>query len=158
MIATVRGRFAGVSGQVAFDPDRLGEASATVDIDVNSIDTREAQRDAHLKSGDFFDAGQFPTMRFESRRVDALAPDGSSFELVGDLTIKGVTREVRLDVQSNGLQKDPWGGERAGFSAETSINRKDFGLNWNQVLESGGFLVGDVVKITLDVELVKLSV
>lgn len=158
MIATVRGRFAGVSGQVAFDPNRLSEASATVEIDVNSIDTREAQRDAHLKSGDFFDAERFPTLRFESRRVDAIAADGSSFQLVGDLTIKDVTQEVRLDVEAHGLQKDPWGGERAGFSAQTSINRKDFGLNWNQVLESGGFLVGDVVKITLDVELVKLSV
>jgi polyisoprenoid-binding protein YceI len=153
MITTTRGRFGDVQGIVAFDPADLSTGSADVTINVASIDTREAQRDAHLRSADFFDVEQFPVMTFKSRAVRSLK--GDAFQLVGDLTIKGLTREVVLDVESHGLQKDPWGGQRAGFSAHTTISRKDFGLTWNQLLETGGVAVGDAVKITLDVELIQ---
>jgi polyisoprenoid-binding protein YceI len=153
MISTVRGRFGGVTGRVSFDPSDLTTGSAEVTIDVASIDTREPKRDEHLRSADFFEVDKFPALTFTSRRVQAVK--GDTFQLVGDLTIKGVTREVVLDAESHGLQNDPWGGERAGFSARTQINRKDFGLTWNVALETGGIVVGDEVKITLDVELVK---
>ena len=115
MISTVRGRFAGVSGTVEFDPSDLSTGQARVSIDTASIDTRDEKRDAHLKSADFFDVASFPAITFVSRRVQAVK--GERFQLVGDLTIKDVTREVVLDVESNGLQADPWGGQRAGFSA-----------------------------------------
>ena len=153
MIATVRGRFSEIQGQVSFDPADLSSGSVNVSINVASVDTREAKRDAHLRSADFFDVEKFPAMTFQSRRVQALK--GSTFQLVGDLTLKDVTREVTLDVESQGLQADPWGGERAGFSARTSINRKEFGLTWNVALETGGIMVGEDVKITIDAELVK---
>ena len=153
MIATVRGRFADVKGTVVTDDSDLARAEVDVVIDVNSIDTREAKRDAHLKSADFFDAETFPRITFKSTRVSGAG--GDQFELVGDLTIHGVTREVTLDVTSEGRAKDPWGGERAGYSAQTRVNRKDFGLTWNQALETGGFIVGDEIKISLDLELVK---
>ena len=153
MISTVRGRFGATAGHVSFDPSDLSTGSAEIMIDVTSVDTRDAQRDAHLRSADFFEADVFPVMTFKSRRVQAVS--GTAFQVVGDLTIKGVTREVVLDAESQGLQKDPWGGERAGFSARTVINRKDFGLVWNVALETGGIVVGEDVKITLDVELIK---
>ena len=153
MIATVRGRFAGVTGTVITDESDPGKAEVDVVIDVDSIDTREAKRDAHLKSADFFDVEKHPTITFKSTRVTGLK--GDEFKLVGNLTIHGVTREVTLDVTSEGRAKDPWGGERAGYSAVTRINRKDFGLTWNQALETGGLLVGDEIKIALDLELVR---
>jgi polyisoprenoid-binding protein YceI len=153
MISTARGRFGAVEGTVEFDPADLAHASAEVTIDAASIDTREAQRDAHLRSADFFDVEKYPSLTFKSRRVTDIK--GDQFKLIGDLTIKDTTREVVLDVTSHGFQKDPWGNDRTGFSAETSISRKEFGLLWNQILETGGLAVGDVVKITLDVELVK---
>ena len=153
MIATVRGRFADVKGTVVTDDSDLAKAEVDVVIDVNSIDTREAKRDAHLRSPDFFDAETFPLITFKSTRVTGTG--GDQFKLVGDLTIHGVTREVALDVTSEGRAKDPWGGERAGYSAQTRVNRKDFGLTWNQALETGGLLVGDEIKISLDLELVK---
>lgn len=153
MISTVKGRFTDVSGTVkshGADPV-TGEVDIT--INVGSIDTRETQRDAHLRSADFFDAAQFPTITFTSRRIEGVKGDG--FTLVGDLWMHGVSREVVLDVTSEGRGKDPWGGERAGFSATTKIKRSDFGLTWNQLLETGGVAVSDEVKISIDVELVK---
>ena len=153
MISTVRGRFGDVKGQVVFDPSDLTTGSVDVTIATATIDTRDAQRDAHLRSADFFDVEQFPVMTFTSRRIQQ--GKGEAFQVVGDLTIKGVTREVVLDAENHGLQKDPWGGERAGFSAKTVINRKDFGLGWNVALETGGILVGEDVKINLDIELIK---
>ena len=153
MISTVRGRFAAVKGTLVADEGDLSTAQVEVAIDVNSIDTREAQRDAHLKSADFFDAEQFPILTFKSTRVTDVK--GDRFKLVGDLTMHGVSREVTLDVTSEGRGKDPWGGERAGYSAVTKINRRDYGLTWNQVLEAGGIAVGDEVKISLDLEVVK---
>jgi polyisoprenoid-binding protein YceI len=153
MISTVKGRFGVVEGTVRTDEANPAQADVQVTIDAHSIDTREAQRDAHLKSADFFDAATYPTLTFTGGRVTDRS--GDRFRLTGELTIHGVTREVTLDVTSEGRGKDPWGGERAGYSATTKIKRSDFGLTWNQVLEAGGIAVGDEIKITLDVELVK---
>ena len=153
MISTVRGRFGSVSGTVEFPGGDYKDARADVSIDAASIDTREEKRDTHLRSADFFDVERFPTLTFKSRRVQAI--NGDTFQLVGDLTIKGITREVVLDVEVEGFQKDPWGNQKAGFSATTKVNRKDFGLTWNQALETGGLLVGDDVKISLDVQLLQ---
>lgn len=153
MITTVKGRFADVNGTVKTDDGDPARGEVDVTIAVASIDTREAQRDTHLRSADFFDAEHFPTLTFRSTRVESSRGDG--LRLVGNLTIRGVTREVALDVTSEGRVTDPWGGERAGFTASTTIKRSDFGLTWNQVLEAGGVAVGDEVKITIDAELVR---
>jgi polyisoprenoid-binding protein YceI len=153
MISTVRGRFAAVSGTVVTDEADPARGTAEIEIDAASIDTRESQRDAHLKSADFFDVENFPKLIFKSKRITDVK--GNAFKLIGDLTIHGVTREVALDVTSDGRGKDPWGGERSAFTATTAIKRSDYGLTWNQALEAGGFLVGDDIKISLDVELVK---
>jgi polyisoprenoid-binding protein YceI len=153
MISTVRGRFADVTGQLVSRDSNLTDGTIEVSIGVSSIDTREPQRDAHLRSADFFDAENHPAITFRSRRVEPRV-DGR-FAVAGDLTIRGTTREVALDVTTEGRGKDPWGGERAGFSATTKIRRSDFGLTWNQLLETGGVAVGDDVTITIDAELVK---
>jgi polyisoprenoid-binding protein YceI len=153
MITTVKGRFTDVTGTVRMHDDDLTKSEADIRIKVDSIDTREAQRDAHLKSPDFFDAESYPEITFRSARVADV--DGNEFKLTGELTIHGVTRDVTLHATSEGRGRDPWGGERAGFTATTKIKRSDFGLKWNQALETGGVLVGDDVKITLDVELLK---
>jgi polyisoprenoid-binding protein YceI len=154
MITTVKGRFTDVTGTVKSDDSDPAMGEVDITIASNSVDTREPQRDAHLRSPDFFDVENFPTLTFRSKRVEG-AGGGDEFSLVGDLTIRGVTREVVLHVRSEGRVKDPWGGERAGFSATTKIKRSDFGLTWNQLLEAGGVAVGDEVKITIDAELVK---
>jgi len=153
MITTVKGRFGIVRGTVRIDDPAHARSEADIEIDADSIDTREAQRDAHLKSADFFDVEKFPKLTFKSTRVSDVK--GDNFKLHGDLTIHGVTRPVTLDVTAEGRGKDPWGGERAGFTARTQIKRSDYGLTWNQALETGGLLVGDDIKINLDVELVK---
>jgi polyisoprenoid-binding protein YceI len=153
MISTVRGRFGIVRGTIQSDDADPAKGRVDIEIDVDSIDTRESQRDAHLRSADFFDVEKFPKITFRSTRITDV--NGERFTLVGDLTIRGVTREVALDVTSEGRNRDPWGGERAGFSATTKIKRSDFGLTWNQALETGGVVVGDDVKISLDVETVK---
>ena len=153
MISTVKGRFADVTGTVKTDDSDPTKGEVDVTIAVASIDTREAQRDAHLRSADFFDADHVPTMTFHSTRVEGVK--GNTFKLVGDLRIRGVSREVALDVTAEGRGKDPWGGERAGFSAVTTIKRSDYGLTWNQILETGGVAVSDEIKITIDAELVK---
>lgn len=155
MISTVKGRFGVVRGTVRSDDADPAKGQAEIEIDADSIDTREAQRDAHLRSADFFNVEKFPKLTFRSTRIADVS--GDRFKLIGDLTIHGVTREVTLDVTSEGRGKDPWGGERAGFSATTRIKRSDFGLTWNQALETGGFVVGDEIKVSLDVELVKQS-
>jgi polyisoprenoid-binding protein YceI len=156
MISTVKGHFADVKGTVSVDDREPTAAAVEVSIAVASIDTRDAKRDAHLKSADFFDAEQYPTIAFKGTRIDG-SVDGA-FRLAGDLTIHGVTRAVTLDVAAAGRIRDPWGGERAGYAATTRINRKDFGLAWNVGLETGGVLVGDDVKISIEVELVKQAV
>jgi polyisoprenoid-binding protein YceI len=151
MIATVRGRFGKVAGTVTKD-EVTGTSTIAVTIDVASIDTRESQRDAHLRSADFFDAEQHPMITFVGKRT--VGPLDGNFRLFGDLTIRGATRQVELEVTSEGRTKDPWGNQRAGYSARTTIHRKDFGLTWNQLLEAGGVAVGDEVRISLDLELV----
>lgn len=154
MISTVRGRFAAVAGAVITDEQDARNSKVDVTIDTSSIDTRQEMRDNHLRSPDFFDAATYPTIRFVSKRIEG-DPSRGDFRLVGDLTIRDVTREVTLDATHEGQGKDPWGNERAGFAATGKINRADFGLHWNQALETGGVLVSDEVKLSIDVELVK---
>jgi polyisoprenoid-binding protein YceI len=153
MISTVKGRFGEVSGQVVAEQDDPAKINVDVSIPVASIDTREPQRDAHLRSSDFLEAERYPTINFVGRRLSGDPKRG--FKLIGDLTIRGVTKEATLDVTSEGAGVDPWGNERAGYSATGKIDRRDFGLTWNQALETGGILVGDEVKISLNVELMR---
>lgn len=153
MIANVKGRFSQLEGSIDADLSDLTTAEISVTVDAASIDTRDAQRDGHLKSPDFFDVEKYPTLSFKSWRIDRKGKD--QYELVGDLTIHGVTQTSIWSLTFEGQVKDPWGNERAGFSAETRINRKDFGLTWNAVLETGGILVGDEVKISVQVEAIK---
>jgi polyisoprenoid-binding protein YceI len=154
MISTVKGAFGDVRGTVWVDESDGTAVLVDVTIQVASLDTRQEQRDAHLRSPDFFDAARFPTIAFRSRRVEGNHRDGQ-FQLVGDLTIRDVTHEVALEVSAEGRLHDPWGAERAGFSAQGKIDRKDFGLTWNQALETGGVVVGNEVKITAEVELIR---
>ncbi|MDI3341536.1 MAG: YceI family protein [Sphaerobacter sp.] len=153
MVSTVRGRFGEFSGHIDLDPADPSTASAEVTINVNSIDTRNADRDAHLRSPDFFDAEHYPTITFKSRQIEPLGDN--RYRIVGDLTIRGVTREVVLDATVAGPHPDAYGGMRIGISASTSINRFDFGLNWNAAIEAGGVVVADTVKIELEVEAVR---
>jgi polyisoprenoid-binding protein YceI len=153
VIAKVRGSFARWSGTVQVPDGDFSKATVAVTIDASSIDTGVADRDAHLKSPDFFDVAQHPELRFVSKRIQSQS--GTEIDLVGDLTIKGITRQIVLRVEQHGQTKDPWGNLRAAFSAKTSIDRKDFGLTWNQVLETGGVMVGDRVDIEAEIEAVK---
>ncbi|MHB2019835.1 MAG: YceI family protein [Candidatus Xenobia bacterium] len=153
VISKVRGRFGKLTGTISVEEDDRKRAQVHVDIDTASVDTGEAQRDGHLRSADFLDAERYPTITFESLRVEDV--DRDNFRLIGNLTLHGVTREVALEVEAGGRGRDPWGGERAGFTAKTYINRKDFGLAWNQVLETGGVLVGERIDIELEVELLR---
>ncbi len=153
MISTVRGRFNTVNGTVDFDEATPGNSSVNVEIDVTSVDTREKQRDDHLRSPDFLDVATYPTITFVSKRVEPI--DETHGKITGDLTIHGVTKEVVLDTEYAGQAKSPWGTTSAGFSAKAEINRKDFGLEYNAALETGGVLVGDKVKIDIEMEIVK---
>ena len=153
MISTAKGRFAVVHGTVRGDDADPAKGEVDIEIDVDSIDTREAQRDAHLRSADFFDVEKYPKITFKSTRISDV--NGDRFKMTGDLTIHGVTRPITLDVTSEGRVQAPWGSQRIGFSATGRLKRSDFGLTWNQALEAGGFLVGDDVRITLDVEVIK---
>jgi len=154
MIANVKGEFTKVSGTVTYDPSDPSAAQIQAMVDASSISTRDEQRDGHLKSADFFDVAKFPSITFQSKEVVPVGSD--SFEAVGDLTIRGVTQPVALTVEEVTPEaKDPWGNMRRGATAKTKIRRKDFGLNWNVTLEAGGFLVGDDIEITIDVELIR---
>jgi len=154
MISNVKGQFAKVTGALTLDESVLANSKVQAVIEAGSIETRDAQRDAHLKSPDFLDAEKFPTLSFKSTRV-SLVRDGE-LAIEGDLTIRGVTRKVVFTVEGpTPPAKDPWGNTRVAVSATTRINRKDFGLIWNTALETGGILVGDEVTITLDVQFVK---
>jgi len=155
MISKVHGQFKIWTGKLEVDEADPSASKVEVEIDAASIDTREPQRDDHLRSADFLDAAKQPKLTFRSTRVEKLSD--AHYRVTGDLTIRGVTRQVALDSEFLGRQKDPWGGERAGFAAKTSIDRKDYGLTFNMPLEGGGFLVGDKVEITLDIEVVKES-
>ena len=155
MFTTVRGRFEALEGTLKLDPENPGNSEVNVSIDSASLDTGVADRDGHLRSEDFLDVENHPTVTFRSRKVEgALSNPGDSFKVTGDLTIRGETREVMLDATFEGTGADPWGGTRAGFSAEASIDRRDFGLTWNQALETGGVLVGHEIKISLNVQAV----
>lgn len=153
MVATVRGRFRVVSGTIQV-ADELAASTTDVTIDAASIDTGSVDRDRHLRSPDFLDVERFPALRFRATRVERGKEEGE-LRIFGDLTIRDVTREVELAATYNGTATDPWGDLRAGLEAETTIDRRDWGLTWNTPLEAGGILVGDKVKITLDVSAVK---
>jgi len=154
MIANVRGNFSGIKGTVHIDDEDVTQSHVDVTIDVNSLDTGVAKRDEFLKSPILFDASRFPTYRFKSRRVEKAAH--GTLKVVGDLSLHGVTREVGLEIQGLAEQvRDPWGRTRTGAQATARINRKDFGIVWNMVLDNGGVLVGNEVDITIDLELIK---
>ncbi|HKP76837.1 MAG TPA: YceI family protein [Longimicrobiaceae bacterium] len=156
MITTVKGRFGEVQGEIRFDEAEPANSSAEVTIATASIDTRVEQRDGHLRSGDFLDVETYPSITFRSKAIrGSIGVPGASFELVGDLTIRGVTREVTVEASYDGRGRDPWGGERVSFSGTTKIDRRDFGLTWNQALETGGILVGNDIKIALEVQAVR---
>jgi polyisoprenoid-binding protein YceI len=151
MITKVRGRFAAFNGQIELAPGSDLPGTITATIDAGSIDTGEEQRDAHLRSADFFEVEKYPELMFESERIDG-TPE--RFTVDGKLTIHGVTRDVTLSGSFEGRATDPWGGVRVGYAAHGTINRKDFGLTWNTALETGGVVVGDEVRIELNVEAV----
>lgn len=154
MITTVRGGFRNITGTINYDPDNPAAASVEAVIDVNTFtSTGIQQRDDHLRSADFLDIANYPTITFKSTKVEPKG-DGKHGKVTGDLTIRGVTRPVTLNVEFLGQAKDPWGGTRIGFHATTRINREDWGLNWNMALEAGGWLVGKDVTLNVDVEAV----
>jgi polyisoprenoid-binding protein YceI len=155
MISTVRGRFGDVRGSIQLDEEDMTRSFVQAEIATASLDTRQDQRDTHLRSADFFEVERYPTITFRSRRVEQEARD--RYRVVGDLTIRDVTREIVLDATDEGRGRDPWGGERLAFSAATTIDRRDFGLTWNQALETGGVLVSNEIRITLDVQAVKAA-
>jgi polyisoprenoid-binding protein YceI len=154
MISNVRGYFTGISGQIRLDEGEIWKSAVEVEIDASSIDTRNKDRDAHLRSGDFFDVEKFPTLTFRSTEVER---QGDELEITGELTIRGETRPVVLRTEELGSGTDPWGNERVAFRGETKVNRKDFGLTWNQALETGGVLVGDEVRIVVEVQAVRAA-
>ena len=153
MIVTVKGSFAGVEATIVGDESKPARANVTVKIDTATITTKNEQRDAHLRSADFFDVEKFPTITFVGKRL--VGETQGEFQLIGDLTIRGVTKEITLDASFEGRAKDPWGGTRIGYSASGKIKRSEFGLTWNQVLEAGGVTVGDEVKINVDAQFVR---
>lgn len=153
MVTTVKGRFTGVQGKIIGNVEDPAQSDVNVVIDAASIDTRNDQRDAHLRSADFLDVEKFPHITFKSAHVEHIGDD--ELKVIGDLTVRNVTKEVTLDVTLNGTGKSPYGMELTGLEAKTTINRKEFGLNWNVALETGGWLVGDEIKIEIDVEAIK---
>ena len=156
MITTVRGQFGTVEGTIVVDEANPAASKVEVEIDATAIDTRAEQRDTHLRSADFLDVEAFPKLTFRSTRIEGTYREaGDRFKVVGDLTIRGTTREVTLDVTYEGSGKDPWGGERVSFSADTKIDRRDYGLVWNVGLEAGGVLVGHDIKIHIEAQAVR---
>lgn len=153
MISNVRGRFERFSGLVDFNETNPTMSQVDVQIDASSINTKEPNRDSHLKSPDFLDVEKYPTITFTSDRLEQISQNHGL--IYGSLTIKDVTREVVLDVEYSGMAKSPWGTYSAGFTATTRINRKDWNLNWNKALETGGFLVGDEINVNIELEIVK---
>lgn len=152
VVANVKGSFGEFSGTINYDPEAPESTAASAVIKVDSIDTNNADRDEHLKNSDFFDAEKFPEITFETTRVEGSAPN---MTLIGNLTMKGVTKEISLPVELNGPITDPWGNERIGISGVAEINRQDFGINWNKMLDNGGLVVGDIVKLMIEVEGIK---
>ena len=155
VVSKVRGRFTKFSGNVELDESDLARSVVEATIDTSSIDTGTAQRDDHLRSADFFDVEHFPQIQFRSTRIEKLG--GDRYRLTGDLTIRDVTRPIAIDAEYGGRGKDPWGNERVGFTAKGALDRKDFGLKWNQALETGGVLVSDRVEIELEMQAVRAA-
>ena len=154
MISNVKGQFTGITGVVTLDENEIAGSRVEATIDASTINTRETQRDTHLKSADFFDVERFSTLSFRSTQVKRTGDD--ELAVTGDLTIHGVARQVTFQVEGpTAAEKDPWGNTRIGLSATTKVNRRDFGLTWNAALETGGILVGEDVTIALDLEFVK---
>jgi polyisoprenoid-binding protein YceI len=154
MVTNVRGQFTKFGGEITADQSNLLNSKVEGWIDLASVDTHDVNRDNHLRSPDFFDASNYPQMTFVSKRIEKAG--GDEYKVTGDLTIKGVTREITFDVTSEGQYKNPWGSTVWGLTAKTSLNRKDYGLIWNVGLETGGWLVGDQVKINVEMELVQV--
>lgn len=154
VVTKVRGHFGKWSGHIDVDTADITKSTASATFEVDSIDTREAQRDGHLKSPDFLDAANHPTITFTSTKVEK---DGSDLKVTGNLTIRGVSKEVTLSVESHGTNKDPWGNTKALYAAKTHINRKDFGVNFNAVLETGGVLVSDKIEIDIEIQAAKAA-
>ena len=155
MISNVRGEFTKLTGTAVIDPD-LTKSSVDVTIEAASVNTREPQRDDHLRSADFLDVANYPALSFRSKHIGELGPE--HYKVTGDLTIRGVTKEVALDVEGpTPTIKDPWGNVRMGLTGSAKINRKDYGLVWNALTETGGVVVGDDVKITIEAELIQLA-
>jgi len=152
MIATVKGQFKVISGTLHIDEQNPQNSAVDAQADAASIDTRDANRDAHLRSADFFEAEKYPTINFKSTKVEHVS--GDEYKVTGDLTMHGITKPVVFDAEYQGKGKDPWGNERAALAAKSKINRKDWGLNWNQGLEAGGVLVSEEVKIEIDLSTV----
>lgn len=153
MVSTVRGEFKSYTGSLQLDESDFTRSVISGEIEVASIDTRDENRDGHLKSGDFFDVENHPKMTFKSTRIEAKG--GNEYVVYGDLTIRGVTREIEVETEYSGQHQNPWGATVTGFSGTATINRKDFGLGWNVALETGGILVGEKVKLEIEVELSK---
>jgi len=151
MITKVHGRFGTFSGSITIGADPL-DSTVEASVDLASVATGDDGRDQHVRGADFLDVEKYPTMTFTSTGVKAV---GSDYALLGDLTIKGVTRPVEFDLEFEGVSPDPWGGTRAAFSAATEVNRKDWGIDFNMALETGGFVIGDKIKIELDIQAVK---
>lgn len=154
MITNVTGQFNDFSIEASTEEEDFTKAQIKFSANVNSINTKNEQRDAHLKSGDFFDAEQFPQITFIPTKVENVDSDGS-YDLLGDLTIRDVTRNVKVAVEFGGVNKDPWGNTKAGFTINAKINRSDFGLNWNAILETGGVMVSDEIRIMAEIQLTK---
>jgi polyisoprenoid-binding protein YceI len=153
-ISTVRGAFTSLKGTVQFDDKDITKSSVDVTIEVNSVDTRQPDRDKDLRSDHFFDAEHFPTITFKSKRVEQVSP--GKLKITGDLTIHGITKEVGLDVDGpTAPVKDPWGNQRMAINATTKINRQDFGVKWNATMDNGGVVVADDVSITIDAEMIQ---
>ena len=150
LITKVRGRFPEFEGAITFAPDAAADSSVVFTIQTKSIDTNQAQRDEHLRSADFFDVATFPVLTFTSTSVTARG--AQQFDVTGQLTMRDVTKTITLPVTYLGAAKDPWGNDKVAFEAEITLNRKDYGLNWNTALETGGFLVGDDVKVSLSIQ------
>jgi polyisoprenoid-binding protein YceI len=154
MIATVRGQFKGVTGTLLWDDQDINNSTADVTIDANTVDTGEAKRDADLKSANFFDVKNYPTITFKSTKIEKIS--AGKMKVTGNLTIHGVTKQVVLDVEGpSGAVKDPWGNTRVALNASTTVNRLDYAVKWNAKMDSGGMVVGDDVNINIDLEMTK---
>ncbi len=153
VISKTTGKFDDFTGTIVFDGKNFAAASVELTVQMASVDTDDEKRDEHLRSADFFETEKFPTMDFKSKKVTK--GEGDAFTITGDLTIKGVTKEVTFDCQFHGVVNDPWGNTKAGFSAMTQINRQDFGVTWSKSLDGGGLVVGDDVDVMIEVEAVK---